>query len=182
MKRNTIRAITADRYNELIGELGLNQAETARFFQNTDNTIRHMERGKTLVDPRTAMLLEIMVAHDITPAQAVRSIRKAWSDPEKGARRFSRLIKRLGLSQRGAARFLGYNERTTRYYTSGDTPVERRTIMLLELMIKLEITPDEALQLINIKPKVAAKATAAALGPEWAPRYYDKDIEAVRRD
>src|SRR5262245_41445122 len=136
MKRNTIEAIPAERYNRLIKRLGLSQGGTARFFDVSLNAARRYARGEVPIDPRTAMLLEIMVKHGIAPDDAVKLLRDGAKlrDGAMTADRYSLLIKRLHLSQRGASRFMGINERTSRRYASGEAPVDRRTGMLLEIM------------------------------------------------
>jgi len=82
--------------------------------------------------------------------------------------RFTALLDQLGLSQRGASRFMGINERTARYYASGASPVDPRTAMLLEIMVTYKITPEQALRLIGID----TEAVAEAAGPNAAPRYF----------
>jgi transcriptional regulator with XRE-family HTH domain len=89
------------------------------------------------------------------------------------SKRFKKLIRKLGLSQRGTARFLGKGERSIRRYASGEDPVKPAVAMLLELMIKLERTPKQVLRLIGINPRKAARETKKRLGPCAAPRYYD---------
>ena len=172
MKRNTIEAIPAERYNKLIKRLGLSQNGTARFFDVSLNAARRYARGEVPIDPRTAMLLEIMVKHEIAPDEAVKLNRGGAMTADH----YGRLIKRLGLSQRGAARFFGINDRTARHYSAGTAPVDRRTGMLLEAMVKHKIAPDDALRLIGVRPRAAAKAAVEATGyPTTAPRYYDYD-------
>lgn len=89
------------------------------------------------------------------------------------AERYSRLLDRIGLSQRGAARFFGINERTSRAYASGESPVDPRTAMLLEIMARYKIAPEDALRLIGISPREAAKATREEMGPYAEPRYFN---------
>lgn len=48
------------------------------------------------------------------------------------ADRIAELINAAGLSQRGAARELGINERTMRRYCAGDSPVPRVVFLALE--------------------------------------------------
>jgi len=52
-------------------------------------------------------------------------------------------IKSLGLSQRGAARLLGVNERTSRRWALGELPIPRAAALLLALMVKLKISPSD---------------------------------------
>lgn len=56
---------------------------------------------------------------------------------------FRTAIDRLSLSQRGAAKFFGVYERTTRRWVSGETPVPEAVAKLLRLMIAHSLTPDE---------------------------------------
>ena len=50
-------------------------------------------------------------------------------------------IARLGLSQRGAGRFLGVDERTSRRWVSGDSAIPESVSKLLRLMIRLNLNP-----------------------------------------
>lgn len=59
-------------------------------------------------------------------------------------KQYADAIEKLGLSQRGAARFLGVNERTSRRWIAGDAAVPEAVAKLLRLMIRLKIRPDEA--------------------------------------
>jgi transcriptional regulator with XRE-family HTH domain len=87
------------------------------------------------------------------------------------AERYCELIAKLGLSQRAAARFLGIAERTSRRYASGESLVDPRTGMLLEIMAKYKITPEQALRLIGVDVRTAAKEAAA---DGRAPRYFEE--------
>jgi transcriptional regulator with XRE-family HTH domain len=51
-------------------------------------------------------------------------------------------IKKLGLSQRQAGSFLGVDERTSRRYASGEVDIPHATALLLQLMVRLELTPE----------------------------------------
>lgn len=57
------------------------------------------------------------------------------------------ILKRLGLSQRKAGPFLGVNERTSRKWIAGDSPVPLSAALLLRLMVKLKLSPDEVKRL-----------------------------------
>jgi hypothetical protein len=50
-------------------------------------------------------------------------------------------IKRLGLSQHGAADFLGISGRASQGYALGEYPVPEAVAKLLRLMIKLGLKP-----------------------------------------
>lgn len=58
-------------------------------------------------------------------------------------KQYAEAIERLGLSQRGAAEFLGVNERTSRHWIAGDSIVPLSVAKLLRLMIKLNVKPDD---------------------------------------
>lgn len=59
-------------------------------------------------------------------------------------------IRKLGMTQRGAAKFLSIGERTSRRFAA-DGNVDRPIAMLLTIMLQYKITPDEALSLIREK-------------------------------
>ncbi len=59
-------------------------------------------------------------------------------------KQFADAIERLGLSQRGAGKFLGVDERTSRKWIAGDARIPEAVAKLLRLMIRLKVTPDEA--------------------------------------
>lgn len=52
-------------------------------------------------------------------------------------------IEKLGLSQQGAARFLCVGERTSRRWALGEARVPESVAMLLRLMIRLKIKPED---------------------------------------
>lgn len=52
-------------------------------------------------------------------------------------------IEKLGLSQRGAAAFLGVDERTSRRWALGEAQIPGSVALLLRLMIRLKLTPDD---------------------------------------
>lgn len=52
-------------------------------------------------------------------------------------------IDKLGLSQRGAAAFLGVDERTSRRWALGEAQIPESVAMLLRLMIKLKLKPED---------------------------------------
>jgi DNA-binding transcriptional regulator YiaG len=56
---------------------------------------------------------------------------------------YAEAIERLGLSQRGAGRFLGVDERTSRKWIAGDARIPNSVAKLLRLMIERELTPDD---------------------------------------
>ncbi len=59
-------------------------------------------------------------------------------------KQYADAIERLGLSQRGAGKFLGVDERTSRKWIAGDARIPEAVAKLLRLMIRLKVTPDEA--------------------------------------
>lgn len=52
-------------------------------------------------------------------------------------------IAKLGLSQRGAAAFLGVDERSSRRWAAGDAAIPEAVAKLLRLMIRLKIKPED---------------------------------------
>lgn len=64
---------------------------------------------------------------------------------------YDRVIAKLGMTQRGAARFLDIGERTSRRFAAGE-PIPRSIEMLLRAMDKHGITPADAWELIGLKP------------------------------
>lgn len=52
-------------------------------------------------------------------------------------------IEKLGLSQRGAAAFLGVDERTSRRWALGEAQIPESVSLLLKLMIRLKIKPED---------------------------------------
>jgi len=59
------------------------------------------------------------------------------------AMQYRTAIEKLGLSQRGAAQFLGVDERTSRRWALGEAQVPESVAMLLRLMIRLKLKPDD---------------------------------------
>jgi len=84
--------------------------------------------------------------------------------------RYAKVIAKLGLSQRAAARFLGINETTSRKMIRGDGIIGPATAMLLELMVKHDITPYDALRSIGINPEKAERKAE----PRHAPTFYER--------
>jgi DNA-binding transcriptional regulator YiaG len=52
-------------------------------------------------------------------------------------------IDRLSLSQRGAARLLGVNERTVRKWIAGDAEIPQSAAMVLNISNKFALTPED---------------------------------------
>lgn len=52
-------------------------------------------------------------------------------------------LEKLGLSQRGAAIFLGVDERTSRRWIAGDASIPKSVELILRLMVKLNLKPDD---------------------------------------
>lgn len=59
------------------------------------------------------------------------------------AKQYQAAITKLGLSQVGAARWLGISTRTSQHYAGGTRPVPEPTAKLLRLMIRLKLNPDD---------------------------------------
>jgi DNA-binding transcriptional regulator YiaG len=58
-------------------------------------------------------------------------------------KQYADAIAKLGLSQRGAGRFLGVDERTSRKWIAGDARIPEGAAKLLRLMVKLNLKPDD---------------------------------------
>lgn len=58
-------------------------------------------------------------------------------------KQYAEAIERLGLSQRGAGKFLGVDERTSRKWIAGDARIPESAAKLLRLMVRLKLKPDE---------------------------------------
>ena len=56
---------------------------------------------------------------------------------------YATAIEKLGLSQRGAGKFLGVDERTSRKWIAGDARIPESAAKLLRLMVRLKIKPDD---------------------------------------
>jgi len=54
-----------------------------------------------------------------------------------------RALAKLGLSQRGGARFLGVDERTMRKWIAGDARIPEAVAKLLWLMVKKGLGPED---------------------------------------
>lgn len=58
-------------------------------------------------------------------------------------KQYADAIDRLGLSQRAAGAFLKIGERQSRRYIAGDAKIPEPTAILLRLMIKLKLKPED---------------------------------------
>lgn len=58
-------------------------------------------------------------------------------------KQYAEAIDRLGLSQRAAGKFLGVDERTSRKWIAGGARIPESVALLLRLMIRLKLSPDE---------------------------------------
>lgn len=58
-------------------------------------------------------------------------------------KQYADAIERLSLSQRGAAAFLGIDERQSRRWIAGDARIPESVAKLLRLMIRLKIKPED---------------------------------------
>ncbi len=58
------------------------------------------------------------------------------SEGSMQATRMREMLKECGLTQRGAARKLGVNERTMRHWLAGDNAIPKMAFMALETIIK----------------------------------------------
>lgn len=64
-------------------------------------------------------------------------------------KQYAEAIARLGLSQRSAGKFLGYDERTSRRWIANDAGIPEAVSMLLRLMLKLKLKPSDVEKLLN---------------------------------
>lgn len=58
-------------------------------------------------------------------------------------KQYAEAIERLGLSQRGAGKFLGVDERTSRKWIAGGARIPESVALLLRLMVKMKIKPED---------------------------------------
>ena len=58
-------------------------------------------------------------------------------------KQYAEAIERLGLSQRGAGKFLGVDERTSRKWIAGDARIPESAAKLLRLMVQLKLKPED---------------------------------------
>jgi len=61
------------------------------------------------------------------------------------------VIERLGLTQVGTARFLGYNDSTIRKWIADRNSIPIPVEMLLRVMLKHSLTPDNVVALVKRK-------------------------------
>ena len=59
-------------------------------------------------------------------------------------KQYAEAIQRLGLSQRGAAKFLGVDERQSRRWIAGEARIPESAAKLLRLLIKIGMNPSNA--------------------------------------
>ena len=86
------------------------------------------------------------------------------------AGRYRKLIAKLGLSQRGAGRFLGVSDVQAARMAAGTAKISPAIAMLLETMVALAITPEAALKLVGVnvaKARREAKAEHVAKSPRF---------------
>ena len=70
----------------------------------------------------------------------------------RNARRYETLHTELGMTQHGAARFLGLGQRTSRRWASGEIEVPDAILMLFEIMKAKRITPNKAREIAGLEP------------------------------
>jgi transcriptional regulator with XRE-family HTH domain len=94
------------------------------------------------------------------PTEAKKSTRRhAISSME--ADRYRKLITKLGLSQRGAGRFLGVSDTQAARMALGTAAISPPIAMLLELLVLHATAPEDALKLIGVNVARAAKEARA---------------------
>jgi hypothetical protein len=60
-----------------------------------------------------------------------------------GPHQYREAIARLGLTQVAAGKFFGVSARASRYWIAGSSPVPKAVALLLRLMIKLDLSPED---------------------------------------
>jgi hypothetical protein len=65
-------------------------------------------------------------------------------------KQYREYIKKLGMTQGGAARFLGMSDRSSRRFAAGDD-IPQQTELLLRMMIAKRITPEKAFEIAGLK-------------------------------
>jgi hypothetical protein len=83
-------------------------------------------------------------------------------------------LTRLGLSQVGAARLFGYNERTSRRWATGEQPIPRVVEIVLWLILKFKVKPEDI-------PNEPEPIDAAAVFREPAGRSVMRERTPYRR-
>ena len=58
---------------------------------------------------------------------------------------YGKAIERLGLSQVGAAKLLGVNDRTSRRWIADEVPIPHTAAMVLRMMLKYKLDVDEVI-------------------------------------
>lgn len=81
------------------------------------------------------------------------------------SKRYRTVIEAIGLSQVAAAKFVGVAPRSSRRWAAGDAPIPDDVAVLLSIMAKHQITPEEARGLIGLPwPDVKKPPSNLALG------------------
>ena len=68
-------------------------------------------------------------------------------------KRYRELIEKLGMTQVGAAKWMDIGERTSRRWAIGEVDVPLAVIMLLETMVKCELTPHQVRAMVGLPDK-----------------------------
>lgn len=89
--------------------------------------------------------------------------------------RYRKLLDKLGLSQRGAGRFLGCSTTQSARMAAGTAGVAPPTAMLLEVLAEYKIAPDDALKLIGVNIARAMRE-ARAKQARKEPRYFGLEV------
>ena len=66
-----------------------------------------------------------------------------WKPGDMTSNQYRKALEQLELSQHRAAEFLGVSPRTSQGYALGEYPVPQSIAMLLRLMIKLKLKPED---------------------------------------
>ena len=73
-RKHAVSTMSPERYCKLIAKLGLSQRGAGRFLGVSTTQSARMASGTSSVPPPIAMLLEVLVAHDIAPADALKLV------------------------------------------------------------------------------------------------------------
>ena len=71
-RKHAVSSMTPERYRKLIAKLGLSQRGAGRFLGVSATQSARMALGTASIAPPIAMLLEVLAAHDIAPAEALK--------------------------------------------------------------------------------------------------------------
>jgi hypothetical protein len=85
-RHHAASAMTTTRYRKLIAKLGLSQRAAGRFLGVSDTHSARLAVGTATIPPPIAMLLELMVAHNVSITDALRLAKVNIKQAEKTAK------------------------------------------------------------------------------------------------